>query len=480
MEIENIRTDRRSFLTGAGKGASVLAMAPLLANVMSESAKAAPAMTMAAKGKYDFDTPYNRIGTDCVKWDQAIRDEHMPKIVAGMGIADMDFECAPSVTEALQKRVSHHNWGYEMLDIDLILGTGGNHPFVKGIVDWNHKRYGINLVTPKNLGVTTGVHSGIMPALRAFAPPGSKVLMVTPIYNAFYFDLYGSKLNANESVMKMVNGRYEIDWDDFEKRASDPATKTTILCNPHNPVGRVWSKDELHRYGEICLKHNIKVLSDEIHCDFVAKGQKYTPFSTLEDKKIVDNSITFKAASKSFSLAGLKCAWYFATDPETFKQVQFWNRAEVSTLGIVSSQAAYEGGEAWLNQCVDYIDGNQKFANDYIKKNLPLIKVGNQPEGTYLAWLDVSGLADKIGAQKMADEENKKPQPVNFLTGKPGKVLPDDMVGHWLARNAYVQMNAGYTYGTGGVNHMRMNVATSRKTLTAALDSIAGATKKLA
>jgi cystathionine beta-lyase len=360
------------------------------------------------------------------------------------------------------------------------LGNGGSSPFVKGIIDWNHKRYGITAVTPKNLGISTGVHSGIMPALRAFAPPGSKVLMVTPIYNAFYFDLYGSKLAANESVMKFVNGQYEIDWDDFEKRASDPNTKTTILCNPHNPVGRVWTKDELHRYGEICLKHNVKVLSDEIHCDFVAKGQKYTPFSTLDDKKMVDNSITFKAASKSFSLAGLKCAWYFATDPAVFKEVQFWNRAEVSTLGIVSSQAAYEGGEAWLNQCVDYIDGNQKFANDYIKKNLPLIKVGNQPQGTYLAWLEVSGLANKIGAQKMADEENKKPQPVNFLTGKPGKVIADDMVAHWLAKNAYVQLNAGYTYGSGGENHMRMNVATSRKTLTAALDSISAATKKLA
>lgn len=478
LETVKSGTDRRAFLTGAGRSASVLAMGPLLAGVLSESASAAPAM--AAKGKFDFDTPYNRIGTDCVKWDMAIRDEHMPKIVAGMGIADMDFECVPVVTEALQKRVSHHNWGYEMLDIDLLLGNGGNSPFVKGIIDWNHKRYGITAMTPKNLGVTTGVHSGIMPALRAYAPPGSKVLMVTPIYNAFYYDLYGSKLIANESVMKMVNGRYEIDWDDFEKRASDPMTKTTILCNPHNPVGRVWSKDELHRYGEICLKHNVKVLSDEIHCDFVARGQKYTPFSTLDDKKMVDNSITFKAASKSFSLAGLKCAWYFATDPAVFKEVQFWNRSEVSTLGIVSSQAAYAGGEDWLNQCVDYIDGNQKFANDYIKKNLPLIKVGNQPEGTYLAWLDVSGLADKIGAQKMADEENKKPQPINFLTGKPGKVLPDDMVAHWLAKNAYVQLNAGYTYGLGGVNHMRMNVATSRKTLTAALDSIGAATKKLA
>ena len=469
-------TDRRAFLTGAGKGASVLALGPLLASVASSGATAAP----MAGGKYDFDTPYNRIGTDCVKWDGAIRDEHMSHIVAGMGIADMDFECVPVVTAALQKRIANHNWGYELLDIDLILGTGAKQPFVKGIVDWNHKRYGITNMKAEQMGVTTGVHSGIMPTLRAFAPPGSKVLMATPIYNAFYYDLYGSKLVANESLMKQVNGHYEIDWDDFERRASDPATKTTILCNPHNPVGRVWSKDELHRYGEICLKHNVKVLSDEIHCDFVAKGVKYTPFSTLDDKKIVDNSVTFKAASKSFSLAGLKCAWYFATDPEVFKQVQFYNRSEVSTLGTISSQAAYAGGEDWLNQCVDYIDGNQKFANDYIKAKLPLIKVGNQPQGTYLAWLDVTQLADRLGAQKLADAENRKPQPINFITGKPGQVMPDDMVGHWLAKNAFVQLNPGYTYGLGGLNHMRMNVATSRKTLTAALDSMAAAMKNLA
>ena len=470
-----IGTDRRSFLTGAGRGASVLALGPLLAGVSSGAAMAAP-----MGGKFDFDTPYNRIGTDCVKWDQPLRDEHMPKIVAGMGIADMDFECAPAVTAALQKRINNHNWGYEMLDIDLLLGTAGGSGFVKGIIDWNRKHYGITNMTPANLGVTTGVHSGIMPALRAFAPPGSKVLMATPIYNAFYFDLYGSKLVANESVMKVVNGQYEIDWDDFEKRASDPATKTTILCNPHNPVGRVWTKAELTRYGEICTKHNVKILSDEIHCDFVGKGQKYTPFATLDDKKIVDNSITFKAASKTFSLAGLYCAWYFATDPATFKAVQFWNRSEVSTLGIVSSEAAYAGGESWMTQCVDYIDGNQQFANDYIKKNIPLIKVGNKPQGTYLAWLDVNPLADKIGAKAMADAENKKPQPINFITGKPGVVVTDDIVGHWFAKNAFVAMNTGSSYGTGGLNHMRMNIATSRKTLAAALDSIAAATKKLA
>ncbi len=471
-----IGTDRRSFLTGAGRGASVLALGPLLASVSSGAAQAAAPMG----GKFDFDTPYNRIGTDCVKWDQPLRDEKMPKIIAGMGIADMDFECAPVVTAALQKRINNHNWGYEMLDIDLLLGIAGGSQFIKGIIEWNRKRYGITNITPTNLGVTTGVHSGIMPALRAFAPPGSKVLMATPIYNAFYFDLYGSKLVANESVMKFVNGQYEIDWADFEKRASDPATKTTILCNPHNPVGRVWTKAELTRYGEICTKHNVKILSDEIHCDFVGKGQKYTAFATLDDKKIVDNSITFKAASKTFSLAGLKCAWFFATDPAVFKAVQFWNRSEVSTLGITSSEAAYAGGESWMTQCVDYIDGNQQFANDYIKKNIPLIKVGNKPQGTYLAWLDVTGVSDKIGAKAMADAENKKPQPNNFITGKPNFVVPDDFVGHWFAKNAFVAMNTGSSYGTGGINHMRMNIATSRKTLTAALDSIAAATKKLA
>ena len=164
----------------------------------------------------------------------------------------------------------------------------------------------------------------------------------------------------------------------------------------------------------------------------------------------------------------------------TYPGMYAYNHADLNTLGMVAAESAYAGGEAWLNQCVDYIDGNQKFANDYIKKNLPLIKVGNQPEGTYLAWLDVSGLASKIGAQKMADEANKKPQPINPLSGKPNVVQPDDIVGHWLAQNAYVQMNPGISYGLGGLNHMRMNVATSRKTLTAALDSIAAATKKLA
>ena len=198
-----------------------------------------------------------------------------------------------------------------------------------------------------------------MATLRAYAPQGSKVLMATPIYNGFYYDIMGSKLVANESLMHYANGRYEIDWDDLERRMTPDTESDASSAIRRIPSGRAWTKDELTRYGELCLKHNIKVLADEIHCDFITKGSKYTPFSTLDDKTIVANSITFKSGSKSFSLAAMKCAWFFTTNPEMYKAVSFWNRADLITLGMMAEQAAYAGGEEWLNQCVDYIDGNQ-------------------------------------------------------------------------------------------------------------------------
>jgi len=467
---ENVmsRSDRRSFL--AKGGASVLALGPLAAGI----ANAAKAAAAEESGKYDFDTPYNRIGSACIKWDEAIRDHRMSHIVAGMGIADMDFRCAPVVTAALKKRINHENWGYTAWD------SPGPKAFVQGLAEWNRKRHGITAMNPGNTGIATGVDTGLKTALRALAPPGSKVLLATPIYDGFYEIIQGSRLAANESLMKWVNGRYEIDWDDLERRMT-PDTKVTILCNPHNPTGRVWSKDELTRYGELCLKHNVVVLADEIHCDFISKGNSYIPFSTLEDKKIVANSITFKSGSKSFSLAGMKCAWFFSTNPELYKQVSFWNYdADISTLGMIAEQAAYAGGEEWLNECVAYVDANHDFANQYIKANIPLVKVGRKPEGTYLVWLDVSAVADRIGAQKLADAENKKPQPVYILTGKPLPVTAEDMVARWFAKNAYVALNPGTLYGLGGQGHMRMNISTARPTLKAALDSMAGALKNLA
>jgi bifunctional pyridoxal-dependent enzyme with beta-cystathionase and maltose regulon repressor activities len=269
-----------------------------------------------------------------------------------------------------------------------------------------------------------------------------------------------------------------------------PGTTVTIICNPQNPVGRAWTKDELHRYGELALKHNVKVLCDEIHCDFITHGNKYTPFSTLDDKAIVNNSITFKSGSKSFSLAAMKCAWFFTTNPEVYKATAFYNHADLNTLGMYAAEAAYAGSEGWLNDLVSYISANHDYANAYIKQNIPMMKVGQKPEGTYLVWVDVSAIADKINAKKLADDANQQAHEAAAKMGTDysgrqematvREQTAEDMVQHWLAKNAFVQLNAGSSYGLGGANHMRMNIATSRKTLKAALDSMSAALKKLA
>jgi cystathionine beta-lyase len=452
---EKVKPNRREFFARTGQGAGVLALSPLLASIASPGYAAGK-----AAGSIDFDTPFNRVGSDSVHWDMPIRTENMSHIVAGLGIADMDFRAAPVITAELRKRLSLENWGY------LDMGSPNPKAFVKGILDWNRRRYGINVANEGNLGITTGVHSGIIATMRAYSPPGSKVLMATPIYNGFYGDLRATKT------------------------ASMPDTKVSILCNPQNPVGRVWTREELTRYGEICLRHNVLVLSDEIHCDFINKAQKFIPFSTLPNKDIVNNSISYMSASKSFSLAGMKVAWFFSTNPEVFKATSFYNHADLNTLGMYASKAAHEGGEPWLNQCVDYIDGNHAFANAYIKANIPMIKVGDMPEGTYVTWLDVTAVVDKIGARKMADDANQQAHDAAMKAGTDysGRqsleavrtLTPEDMVQKWLAKNAFVYLNDGSSYGLGGANHMRMNLATSRKTLKAALDSMAGVLKNLA
>jgi len=375
-----------------------------------------------------------------------------------MGIADMDFRAAPSITQALKHRLEHENWGY--LDMP--------PEFAEGVIAWNKKRYGVD-IPPENLVISMGVHPGIIATLKTFSPIGSKVLLTTPTYNGFYGDLRVTQTLPEESLMKFVNGRYELDFDDFESRIG-PGTYAFILCNPQNPTGNCWSEADLMRLGEICLKRGVLVLADEIHCDFVGKGQKYTPFASLPDKKIVDNSVTFKAASKSFGLAAHKTAWFYSTNPELIKQIKVNHRADLNTLGIVANQAAYSGGEDWLNQCVDNIDGNQAYAVDFIKKNIPAIKAYH-PQGTYLMWLDVTALADKIDAKGQSEEYNR-----TKAANAPSR-SPEQIVERWLVKNSRVQLNAGTSYGLGGANHMRMNVATSRKTLEKALNNIASALK---
>ena len=449
--------NRRAFLRNAG-------MTALVGAVGTNSSAAAVAAGAAfgapdPHGKYDFDTPYNRFGTDSVKYDQQIRIYGKDSVQVGMGIADMDFRAAPAITKALTERLQHENWGY--LDMP--------KSFAEGIVSWNKRRYGIN-INPDSLVITTGVHPGLIAALRTFSPPGTKVLLNTPTYNGFYGDLTYTGTIPEENPLKLVNGRYSIDFEDFERHISHN-TNTFILCNPQNPTGNCWSAEDLTRLGEICLRRRVVVLADEIHCDFVTKGNKYTPFASLPNKAIVNNSITFKAASKSFGLAAMKCAWFFSDNADYIAKVKANNRADLTTMGMIASRAAYAGGEEWLDQCVAYIDGNHDYVESFISANIPLVKVV-KPQGTYLSWLDISQVANKIGAKQLAAEANKN----RAASMKP--LAPEQMVEQYFVKSAKVHMNAGSSYGYGGEGHMRMNIATSRKTLELALNNLATALKR--
>lgn len=449
--------NRRSFLRNTGWTALAAgaagAGAPLALTPFAEAAQ-------APSTRFDFDTPYNRFGTNSVKYDQQNRVFGAGSVEVGMGIADIDFRAAPSITRALKARLEHENWGY--LDLPA--------SFSESIIDWNRRRYGVT-IEPAQMIITMGVHPGLIATLKTFSPRGTKVLLQTPTYNGFYSDLTASGTLAEEVPLKVVNGTYQMDFEAFERQISVD-TNSFILCNPQNPTGNCWSAADLLRIGEICLKHRVVVLADEIHCDFVTKGQKYTPFASLPNKAVVDNSITFKAASKSFGLAAHKIAWFYTTNPDYLQRIKVHHRADLNTLGIVANQGAYTPeGEAWLNQLVDYIDGNHDFALDYIKRHIPMVQTYSKAQGTYLMWLNMSALAEKINTRAMADAHNaSKPAGAPTLN-------PEQMLERWIVKYAKVHMNQGRSYGKGGEHHVRMNIGTSRKTLEKALGNLAAALK---
>ena len=449
--------NRRAFIRNAGltalAGAAAGTRAPLSATL-----DAATTQTQS-NGKFDFDTVYNRFGTDSTKFDQQIRVYGPDSVQVGMGIADIDFRAAPAITNALNARVKHENWGY--------LDMGKWTPkVIQAVADWNKRRYGVT-VDPSTMVLSNGVHPALIAALKAFSPPGSKVLLQTPTYNGFYSDLRASRTVAEESPMKFVNGKFEMDFDDFERRISID-THSFILCNPQNPTGNCWSQADLLRIGEICLKHRVVVLADEIHCDWVSKGQKYAPFASLPNKAVVDNSITFKAASKSFGLAAHKVAWYYSTNAALMDRVAYHHRADLNTLGLVANLAAVAEGEEWLRQANEYVSDTHDFVVSYIHDKIPMLKT-HRAEGTYLVWLDVSGVAEKINSKKLADDYNRtKPATAASLT-------PEQMVERYFVKTAKVHLNQGASYGKGGENHMRMNIGTSRKLVELALNNLATA-----
>lgn len=451
--------NRRAFLRNAGltalAGAAAGSSNPLMA------AAAGSAFQAPANGKFDFDTIYDRFGSHSTKFDQQIRVYGKGNVEVGMGIADIDFKAAPAITDALNARMKHENWGY--------LDMGEATPMLTGAVAaWNKKHYGVD-IDPSTMVLSAGVHPALIAALITFSPRGSKVLLQTPTYNGFYSDLTFSQTKAEDVPLKFVNGQFAMDFEEFEKRIAHD-THTFILCNPQNPTGNCWSAADLTRIGEICLRHRVIVLADEIHCDWVGKGQKYTPFASLPNKAIVNNSLTFKAASKSFGLAAHKLAWFHSTNPDLLARVKVNHRADLNTMGIVANQAAITQGDEWQRQANEYVDGTHDLAVNYIHDKIPMIKV-HRAQGTYLTWLDVTAVAEKINSKKLATDYNKS------KAANMPNLTPEQMVERFFVKYAKVHLNQGASYGTGGVNHMRMNIGTSRKLVEKALDNMANACK---
>ncbi len=450
------RMERRAFLRSAG----LTALAGTVGSAVGVAAPLAGAAAAGVDGPFDFDTVQDRIGTDSTKWDQQRRLYGRDHVDVGMGIADMDFKTAPCITRALTERIQRDNLGY--------LTVPDSH--VESIVSWNRRRYGLE-IAPASIVHSPALHPALIAALRAFAPPGSRVLMPCPSYSGFYSDIRTVGCTPADVPFTLSNGRYSMDLEGLERTISQD-TPALILCNPQNPTGNVWSREVLLAVGEICLKRRVVVLADEVHCDFVSSGHSYTPFASLPNEAVVRNSITFKSASKSFNLIGTKCAYFFSTNPEYLARVRKWHRDEISTLGMVAHRAAYTEGDPWLDALRSYNDANLTFVDEYIRRNIPLIRMV-KPEGTYLAWLDVSAVIDRVGAREQASQDN--------LTRDPAlaRLTPSHILEKWFVEHAKVQMNPGGGFGSGGQERMRMNCGTSRRMLELALGNLASALRNV-
>jgi cystathionine beta-lyase len=445
----NTSIGRRTFLEGAGLAAlfGVTGVKhPLSASDLTRLVQAA--------GDFDFDEIYDRSGTYSTKWDGA-RRTFGPEVEVGMGIADMDFRAAPCITRALAERCAHENWGY--IDIPPSL--------TDAIVAWERTRHGVD-VDPAAVTLHSGVHWALISGYHAFVPPGAPVLMTTPIYNGFYGSQRFARVVAEESPMIHEDGRYSIDWDDFERRVG--RCNVFLLCNPQNPTGNCWSQEDLLRMGEICLERRVIVFADEIHSDLVPPGARHTSFASLPSREVVNNSITFRAVSKTFNLPGLKLAWYYSTNPDLLSRIRAHTRAEIGTLAVVATEAGLREGQPWLDRLLPYLGDNHVLAERSIAADVPLVKY-RKAQGTYLAWLDVGALAERIGARRTAAEETSR---------GPAVVAPEQVVQRWLAERARIAVSPGHSFGLGGADHMRMNLATPRPLLRRAMENLAEATAR--
>lgn len=380
--------------------------------------------------KYDFDKIIPRRGTNSVKWDVAKEDGVIP-----MWVADMDFQAAPCIRQALKERMDHGVFGYTLVP----------NSYYESIISWFDRRHQWKIDRNWIL-YTSGVVPAISAIIKALTEPGDKVLVQTPVYNCFFSSIRNNGCTTAENALVRKGNSYEIDFDDFERQAADEKTKVFLLCNPHNPAGRVWTPDELSRMNDICLKHSVKVIADEIHCELVMPGYKFTPFAAVS-KACQDNCITTNSPTKSFNIAGLQIA-NIITNNDTIKRkidraININEVCDVNPFGVIALQAAYNEGESWINQLNLYLWENYKVLKDFFQEHLPKLKV-LKLEGTYLVWVDISATGLK------ADE----------LTNE-------------LLQQGKVMVNSGTLYGkTTGADYLRLNIAMPRSLMLEALQRI--------
>ena len=331
---------------------------------------------------FDFDTIIDRRNTGCVKHDTAANNGY-PADILPMFVADMDFKVAPCITDALSKRNEHGIFGYSF-------PTEGYYAALQG---WFSKRF--NWEIQKDWVVfSPGVVFALSRAVRILTQPGESVIILTPVYPPFFKVIRANGRNLVECPLLYENGRYSIDFADFEEKIVSNDVKMFILCSPHNPICRVWTPEELRKISEICLRHGVKVVADEIHCDFTWPGYTHTPF-LLACPEMAENTILCTAPSKTFNLAGMQISNIFIPSDSIRKA---WNEEadwmclhEPNSPALIACQAAYEGGVQWLDECIAYMYENMCYVREYLAKNIPQIKL-IEPEGTYFAWLDCSEL----------------------------------------------------------------------------------------
>lgn len=384
--------------------------------------------------KYNFDELVPRRGSNSYKWDSAGSEDVLP-----MWVADMDFCTAPAVVEALRKRVEHGIFGYVKVPA----------AYYDAIGDWFKRRHSWRVEKDWIL-FTTGVVPALSAVIKALTHPGDKVLVQTPVYNCFFSSIRNDECEMVANPLIYRNGAYSIDFDDLEKKAADPRVKLLLLCNPHNPAGRVWTRQELTRIGEICLRNDVFVVADEIHCELVYPSHQYIPFASISED-FLHSSVTCTSPSKAFNLAGLQVANIFAANPAVRKKIDkalnVNEVCEINPFAVEALIAAYNEGEEWLEELRQYLLGNYNYLKRFFEEQLPQFPV-LALEGTYLVWVDCSVL-------KQSSEEIVK------------MLLEKEML--WV--------NEGSMYGEAGEGFIRINIACPRQLLIEGLNRIARALK---